>query len=112
MPCTQPFHQQQVIAKLVAEPSVDAQIMTTAAENDRPLLTYCRLGKDRTGLMTALVLSTCGATQSEIISDYIRYGACGLPPARSARLQHDRFATSCSSISVLLPGHLQRHLVW
>ena len=46
--------------------------MTTAAENDRPLLTYCRLGKDRTGLMTALVLSTCGATQSEIISDYTR----------------------------------------
>ena len=47
--------------------------MTTAAENDRPLLTYCRLGKDRTGLMTALVLSTCGATQSEIVTDYSRW---------------------------------------
>lgn len=51
----------------------ELQIITTAAENDRPLLTYCRLGKDRTGLMTALVLSTCGATQSEIVSDYCRY---------------------------------------
>ncbi len=66
--------------------------MTTAAENDRPLLTYCRLGKDRTGLMTALVLSTCGATQSEIISDYIRFGACNLPQRALHGFQHLHFA--------------------
>jgi protein-tyrosine phosphatase len=54
------------------------QIMTTAAENERPLLTYCRLGKDRTGLMTALVLSTCGATEDEIVSDYARCAAWAL----------------------------------
>ena len=46
--------------------------MTAAAEQDRPVLTYCRLGKDRTGLMTAMVLATCGASEDEIITDYAR----------------------------------------
>lgn len=49
--------------------------MTEAVENDRPVLTYCRLGKDRTGLMTTLVLSTCGASEDEIVSDYARCAA-------------------------------------
>lgn len=40
------------------------------------MLTYCRLGKDRTGLMTTLVLSTCGASEDEIVSDYAR---CAVP---------------------------------
>lgn len=48
------------------------QIMTEAAEKERPVLTYCRLGKDRTGIMTTLVLSTCGASEDEIVSDYAR----------------------------------------
>ena len=49
--------------------------MTAAAERERPVLTYCRLGKDRTGLMTSLVLATCGASEDEIVSDYARCGA-------------------------------------
>ena len=60
--------------------------MTVAAEKDRPLLTYCRLGKDRTGLMTALVLSTCGATEDEIVSDYARRAAQLLAHALNVRL--------------------------
>lgn len=34
---------------------------------------FCKLGKDRTGLMAALVLAACGATKDEIISDYNRW---------------------------------------
>lgn len=33
---------------------------------------YCKLGKDRTGIISMLVLSCCGATEDEIVSDYIR----------------------------------------
>ncbi len=89
--------------------------MTTAAEDDRPLLTYCRLGKDRTGLMTALVLSTCGATQSEIISDYIRYGlvACSsaLCTTMSTSTSPPTHSHSSASPIMLLAtsGLLKRH---
>lgn len=33
---------------------------------------FCKLGKDRTGLLTMLILACCGATDAEIVSDYIR----------------------------------------
>jgi len=31
-----------------------------------------QIGKDRTGLLAALVLSCCGASVDEIVSDYMR----------------------------------------
>lgn len=48
------------------------EIVANAAEEHIPQLLFCKLGKDRTGLMTALVLSCCGATDEEIISDYVK----------------------------------------
>ncbi|KAL4425778.1 hypothetical protein ABPG75_009794 [Micractinium tetrahymenae] len=48
------------------------QIMTAALEAGQPCLFFCKLGKDRTGLMAALVLSVCGASEEEIVADYIR----------------------------------------
>ena len=41
-----------------------------AASKTTPQLIFCRLGKDRTGLMAALILSCCGATEDEIVADY------------------------------------------
>ena len=45
----------------------------------KPLLTpaslsplHAQIGKDRTGLIVALILATCGATEDEIVSDYAR----------------------------------------
>ena len=37
-----------------------------------PVAFQCRLGKDRTGLIAALVLLCLGATDEDVISDYVR----------------------------------------
>lgn len=57
-----------------ALPMDPVQIMTAALEARQPCLFFCKLGKDRTGLMAALVLSVCGATEEEIVADYTRWG--------------------------------------
>lgn len=42
---------------------------------------FCKLGKDRTGLLCALLLSCCGASDVEIITDYARSTCfCTVPP--------------------------------
>lgn len=48
------------------------QIISVAAEAGDPIAMFCKLGKDRTGLVCMLLLSCCGASDQEIISDYIR----------------------------------------
>ena len=37
-----------------------------------PIAYHCSSGKDRTGLITALLLSVCGVSSEEIIADYNR----------------------------------------
>ena len=48
------------------------QILTDSAERSQASLFFCKVGKDRTGLLAAMVLACCGASVDEIISDYIR----------------------------------------
>ena len=48
------------------------QLMTEAAESNETTLFFCKIGKDRTGLLAAMVLSCCGASDDEIVSDYMR----------------------------------------
>ena len=45
------------------------------------MLNLVQIGKDRTGLIGALILAVCGATDIEIISDYAR---CAPPPNPNA----------------------------
>ena len=40
---------------------------------------FCKLGKDRTGLMAALVLSACGVSEDDIVADYVRCGVVCAP---------------------------------
>ena len=47
-------------------------MITEAAEAGNPVLFFCRVGKDRTGVLAALLLSCCKATPEEIIADYYR----------------------------------------
>lgn len=42
-----------------------------ADENNYPVGIYCTAGKDRTGLITMLTLSVLGATDEEIVADYV-----------------------------------------
>ena len=48
------------------------QVILEAVQKGEPTAFFCKLGKDRTGLISMLVLSCCGATEDEIVSDYIR----------------------------------------
>ncbi|OLT16107.1 hypothetical protein BJF78_15260 [Pseudonocardia sp. CNS-139] len=41
----------------------------------RPVLLHCAAGKDRTGLVTALLLRLLGVDDDEIVADYLRSGA-------------------------------------
>lgn len=40
----------------------------------RPILVHCAAGKDRTGLVTALLLSLLGVADEDIVADYLRSG--------------------------------------
>ncbi|MFF1463105.1 tyrosine-protein phosphatase [Streptomyces sp. NPDC058330] len=46
------------------------QVLETVAAADAPLLFHCASGKDRTGLVAALVLSLLGADEDEIARDF------------------------------------------
>ena len=48
------------------------QVILEAVQKGEPTAFFCKLGKDRTGLISMLVLSCCGATEEEIVSDYVR----------------------------------------
>jgi protein-tyrosine phosphatase len=41
----------------------------------RPVLVHCAAGKDRTGLVVALLLSLLGVDDDEIVADYLRSGS-------------------------------------
>jgi protein tyrosine/serine phosphatase len=43
-----------------------------AQRRKEPVLMFCRLGKDRTGLMSALVLACCDIPRSDILDDYTK----------------------------------------
>ena len=53
-------------------PAVLLQTITEAAEANKATLFFCKIGKDRTGVLAAMVLSCCGATRQEIIDDYVK----------------------------------------
>ena len=53
-------------------PTVLLQTITEAAEANKATLFFCKIGKDRTGVLAAMVLSCCGATRQEIINDYVK----------------------------------------
>lgn len=46
--------------------------MSAAAKAQEPIAVFCKLGKDRTGLLCALLLACCGASDEEIVADYAR----------------------------------------
>lgn len=49
---------------------VIASAVTALAESDGPAVFHCSAGKDRTGLVAALLLSTCGVATETIAADY------------------------------------------
>lgn len=46
-------------------------VLDLVSEADRhPVAFYCTAGKDRTGILTAIILSICGVTREDIVEDY------------------------------------------
>jgi protein tyrosine/serine phosphatase len=46
-------------------------VLDLCAESDRyPVAFYCTAGKDRTGMITAIILSICGVEPEDIVEDY------------------------------------------
>jgi protein-tyrosine phosphatase len=47
-----------------------------AAQENHPLVFHCGVGKDRTGMLAAILLASLGVTDKDIIDDYIMTAAC------------------------------------
>lgn len=47
-----------------------ARVVTTLAESDAPAVYYCAAGKDRTGVVSAVLLGVLGVREEVIIADY------------------------------------------
>ena len=47
-----------------------ARVVTTIAESDAPAVYYCAAGKDRTGVVSAVLLGVLGAREEVIVADY------------------------------------------
>lgn len=57
-----------------AKPELRAALETilVAAQRNEPVLLFCKLGKDRTGLLSAIVMTCCGVPMQEIVDDYVK----------------------------------------
>jgi protein-tyrosine phosphatase len=65
---------------LDASAPVVKQVMEIlASPSGYPLLIHCQAGKDRTGILTALILLTLGAGREEIIGDFMKSNDALLP---------------------------------
>ena len=54
-----------------AELAAALRALLSSLERGAPVLFFCRAGKDRTGLVAALILSICGVSDEFILNDYV-----------------------------------------
>ncbi|WP_433502177.1 tyrosine-protein phosphatase [Pseudonocardia halophobica] len=58
---------------LVTEASAElARIVRIVARSRGPVLVHCAAGKDRTGIVTAVVLGVVGVSREHVVADYLR----------------------------------------
>jgi hypothetical protein len=88
-------------------PEVHAALSVVAATTPAtPLVLYCKAGKDRTGLVTALALHCCGAGDEVIIADYHRsqppeeYGVEGTGPAGLGGGKIEAFSSAARGLGI------------
>ena len=58
-----------------AAPQIVGALTALAAPDARPAVFHCTAGKDRTGLLSALVLSLLGVPEDTVVADYALSGA-------------------------------------
>lgn len=54
----------------IAQQPETAQALRAAAETERGVMVCCTAGKDRTGMVSALILLACGVDEGTIVEDY------------------------------------------
>lgn len=59
-----------IYLKLMEDPIAIRKILTLIAQSPGNVLFHCAFGKDRTGIVSALILKICGVSNDEIIADY------------------------------------------
>jgi protein-tyrosine phosphatase len=59
----------------LATPQIVGALTALAAPEARPAVFHCTAGKDRTGLLSALVLSLLGVPEETVVADYALSGA-------------------------------------
>jgi protein-tyrosine phosphatase len=59
----------------LATPQIVGALTALAAPGARPAVFHCTAGKDRTGLLSALVLSLLGVPEETVVADYALSGA-------------------------------------
>jgi protein-tyrosine phosphatase len=72
-------------AHIVAEAGERITNVVRGILADQPVLVHCTAGKDRTGVIVALVLSAAGVDRDAVVADYARTQA-ELPAERNRRL--------------------------
>lgn len=60
-----------------------AEIVEAVASADGPVAVHCTIGKDRTGMVVALVLSAAGVSDADIVADYALSGEQVYPHRRA-----------------------------
>ncbi|MFI6648495.1 tyrosine-protein phosphatase [Streptomyces sp. NPDC050529] len=76
------------------------------AEDEGPVLVHCASGKDRTGVVVALVQTLFGASEAEVVADFVRSNTeLGLSGAQPAALGGHKTLPVAA-------GHLRRALLW
>jgi protein tyrosine/serine phosphatase len=58
-----------LLAKFAMQPI--ARVIETIAQADAPLVYHCAAGKDRTGVISAVLLGTLGVADADIVADYV-----------------------------------------
>jgi len=96
-------------------PFIRFALTTIATSLPYPIVIGCSLGKDRTGIVVALLLAAVGATRAEIVSDYVTTATVILTEPEkltSYALEHhmsiDETFRRCNTSPLALDGFLYR----
>jgi len=65
------------------------QYFHTLAESDGPTVVYCSAGKDRTGVLVALLHTLMGVHRDDVVNDYLLTNTAGDSAARTAAIRAD-----------------------
>ncbi|GAA1977014.1 tyrosine-protein phosphatase [Isoptericola halotolerans] len=69
-----PFDLGRLYLEMLEEPGATRLVagVRAVAVDDGPVLVHCTAGKDRTGVLVALVLALVGVDRASIVTDYVR----------------------------------------